>query len=287
MKPLALPPHARPSPASRISSAQGSSDPSMRSSNVLLSLLVAAACSCGGCAVTTGALYAMDSRPFTGRFERVEPLGPMQRTVSISAVSFDPLQISCVTEERRARERVHETHVGIDVGGRLAYGLIAAGETVLAAGPIGAVLENEEPRDYVLLAIASVIGLDALATWILTFALPDFREERTFEREGRVVARSECPADAVTIEIERRMLAVDSSGRLSAEDEAWLVGALLRGSAPMLVIGGQRTDLSAHVPLCALANRHGHVKPQCPSVPVAPYAPAPLPPLRFELELSL
>ena len=245
--------------------------------------LVAIACLSGGCAVTTAGLYATDNRPFTSGIERVEPLGTVERRVSVSSIDFDPVRIACVGEERAARERVEDVHYGIDMGGRLFYGFVALGESAMSAGVLGATLA-EEPYDYGWVVAAAIVGLDALATWIMTFALPDFREDRSHEREGSWRTRSGCPAGVVTLEVEGRSLAVDAGGSLSAEDEAWLLEALLREAAPVLVAGEQRIDLAAQVPLCALAARHGHLKPRCPPASIA--VPPP-PPIRLELELSV
>ena len=244
--------------------------------------LVAIACLSSGCAVTTGSLYAADIRPFTSSIERVEPLGTVERRVRVSAIDFDPVQVACVVEERAARERVEDVHYGIDIGGRLFYGFMALGESAMSAGVLGATLAAE-PYDYGWVVAAAIVGLDALATWILTFALPDFREDHSHEREGSWRSRTGCPAGVVTLEVEGRSLAVDAAGSLSAEDEAWLLEALLREATPVLVAGEQHIDLAAQVPLCALAARHGQLKPRCPPAPLAAPPPAPI---RLELELS-
>jgi hypothetical protein len=188
-----------------------------------------------GCATVTGALAAAGSLPSTSSREHYEPIGDVQRRVEVD-VAVSPLRVVCRAEERAGRERVRHESSGFDTGGRLAYGFIGLGESALAV-PLwyGAVQE----RSVGLGVLAGVLSLDAVATIVLAFALPNYHRVQVTEREGRWRYTQECP-QPLAIAYEGRTLPVQPNGRLSTEDERWLLGAWVRGGQQAEVRAGAR-----------------------------------------------
>lgn len=235
-----------------------------------------------GCAALTGVLALGGSLPSTSSYESVTPLGARERRTEVTA-ELSPLKVRCVQQERAARERVRlDTH-GIDAVGRLTYGFIAFGEAGLASAAWFGATRDESPS-VGLAVLASIVSLDAIATMVLAFALPNYHRTSTSERAGTWRSTVGCPAD-LRITYAGRALPVGADGRLQPADEAWLLTQWITvGAAAEIGVGARVRPLAPTAEQrCLWATARGlpEAAALCPRPTlaprlVAPSAPGPL-----------
>lgn len=195
-----------------------------------------------------------------------------------------PLVVRCVDEERVGRERVQEIRFGYDVGMRLAIGLIALGEGLLAGGMwYGGSTDGWAEWGYAI--PAALLSIDAaLALGFALFA-PANVQLGDFEREGawRTVSTA-CPSP---LELEVSGIAVAVvDGAIAEEDQKRLLTELIASGELRITHGGEAHSLALDpATRCALAREHRIEVPACAAAPVLPLeAPAPV---RIEIELDL
>lgn len=193
----------------------------------------------GGCATLTGVLALAGASPATSSHETVTPLGARERRTEVTT-ELAPLRVRCVLHERAARERVRVDTHGIDTVGRITYGFVGLGEAGLASVLWWAALGQDEPS-VALGVLAGVATLEAVATWVLAFALPNFHRVETAERAGVWRSRSGCPDD-LRITYAGRALPVDAQGRLLPADERWLLGQWVTTGAAATIGVGERVQ---------------------------------------------
>ncbi|MBL8605462.1 MAG: hypothetical protein JNK72_26260 [Myxococcales bacterium] len=223
-----------------------------------------------GCAMLTGALALGGSMPSTSSYERFEPLGERSRRVEVNA-GLSPFRLECRLFERSARERVHHETAGFDMGGRLAYGFIGVAEGGLATLLWYGATQDE--GSVPLGIVAAIASLDALATLILSYALPNYRRVEDSERAGVWRSVAQCPS-GLNLSIEGRTLLLNEQGRLSTQDERWLVERWVqRGQGAELRLGDRVTQLVPSIDhRCHWARALNLVEKDtlCASVRVAP-----------------
>ncbi|MDB4928379.1 MAG: hypothetical protein JWM10_863 [Myxococcaceae bacterium] len=249
----------------------------MRRLLLLLAPVVAGSQSVG-CAALTGVLALGGSLPSTSSHESVTPLGARERRSEITA-ELEPLKVRCVQRERAARERVRlDTH-GIDTVGRITYGFIAVGEAAIASATWFGATRDESPS-VGLGVLASILSVDAIATMVLAFALPNYHRVTESERAGTWRATVGCPAD-LRITYAGRALPVGADGRLQPADEAWLLTRWITvGAAAEIGVGARVQPLAPTAEQrCVWARLRGlpEAAALCPRPTLAPqFVPSPM-----------
>lgn len=258
----------------------------------LFALALAGAAS-SGCATLTGIFALAGSLPSTSTHETVTPLGARERRSEVTA-ELSPLRVRCVLQERAARERVRlDTH-GIDAVGRLTYGFIGVGEAGVAAALWYGAVGLDEPS-VGLGVLAGIATLDAIATMVLAFALPNHRRVEEVERAGTWRAAT-CPGD-LRITFAGRDLPLDPTGHLRPGDEQWLLGQWVSlGAAAEVRVGGRSQPLTPSVEQrCLWARGLGMreadalcARPAVAATPVGVTAPTMgVPPLQVTIDLGV